>query len=358
MLKLACILVVLVINVPALAQHGSGDLKFTRTSVKDPGINNIEAVSFLAPAGWKVEGGVQWFHDYSILANLLVRISDPQTGAAIEFLPMQNFTQIDQPVMPMQRGQNYMGSIVWEPVTDVALFVQTFYAPQTLRHLQGARVVARERLDKVAQEVTRAYYPGGQSQVVAEKVRYAFNHNGQAWEEDVYLTLAFTKWQMGTMWSVHSAYSFRAPQGTLDRMTPVMSTTVHTMKLSLDWFAGYFYVRDLFNKRMMQGIKDAAMLSKQITANAEHARQLYADAYEHRQASQERISGSIGEYLRGVETYKNPYEDRPVQLPAGYNDAWVNNKGEYLLSNQAGYDPNVGDTLEWRRMDRRGTGGR
>jgi len=29
-------------------------LKFTRLSVKDPGINNIEAVSFLIPAGWKV----------------------------------------------------------------------------------------------------------------------------------------------------------------------------------------------------------------------------------------------------------------------------------------------------------------
>jgi hypothetical protein len=37
-------------------------LKFTRLSVEDPGINNIiEAISFLIPAGWKAEGGVQWF---------------------------------------------------------------------------------------------------------------------------------------------------------------------------------------------------------------------------------------------------------------------------------------------------------
>jgi hypothetical protein len=59
-----------------------------------------------------------------------------------------------------------------------------------------------------------------------------------------------------------------------------------------------------------------------------------------------------------VDTYKNPYEDRPVQLPAGYNDAWVNGRGEYILSNEAGYNPNVGDTTEWRRMDRRGADGR
>jgi hypothetical protein len=353
MLKLVAVLTVLLVAPHAVAQPATDtNMKFTRISVKDPAINNIEAVSFLAPVGWKVEGGVQWFHDYSILANLLMRVSDPHTGAAIEFLPMQNFTYIEQPVMPMQRGQNYMGQIVWEPVTDVATFVQTFYAPQTLRHLQGARVVGQQRLDKVAQEVARQY--GGQSQVVATKVRYQFSHDGRPWEEDVYVTLVFTKWQMGTMWSVSSAYSFRAPQGKLDAMTPQMSTSINTMRLSLDWFAGYASVQDLFRKRMNQGIADATMLSKQITANAEHARQLYADAYKERQASQDRISESFGEYIRGVDTYKNPFEDRPVQLPAGYNDAWVNNKGEYILSNEAGYNPNVGDTSDWRRMDRRG----
>jgi hypothetical protein len=62
------------------AQSTPPSLKFTRLSVRDPGINNIEAISFLIPAGWKPEGGVQWFPDYSILANLLMRITEPQTG--------------------------------------------------------------------------------------------------------------------------------------------------------------------------------------------------------------------------------------------------------------------------------------
>ena len=349
-------LVTLACTAPAVAQPPATNMKFTRISVKDPGINNIEAVSFLAPIGWKVEGGVQWFHNYSILANLLIRVSDPQSGAAIEFLPVQNFTYIDRPVVPMQRGQNYMGCVVWEPVGDVASFVQTFYVPQALRHLQGARVEGRARLETVAREVSRQH--GGQSQVVAEKVRFQFTHDGRPWEEDVYVTLVFTKWQMGTMWSVYSAYSLRAPQGKLDAMTPLMSTSINTMRLSLDWFAGYMQVQDLFNKRMKQGIVDATNLSRQISANAEHARQLYADAYKQRQESQDRIAQSFGEYVRGVDTYKNPYEDRPVQLPAGYNDAWVNARGEYVLSNEAGFNPNVGDTTEWRRMDRRGEGWR
>jgi hypothetical protein len=201
-------------------------LKFTRLSVKDPGINNIEAVSFLIPAGWKVEGGMKWF-------------------------------------------------------------------------------------------------------------------------------LVYTNWQMGTLWSVHSAYSFRAPKGQLDRLTPMMNTTVSSARLSPEWYGGYMYVQKLFQDRMNQSIKNAAAISATITRNSEEIRKMYSESYRKRSESQDRISQSFSEYIRGVETYKNPYEGRPVQLPSGYSDAWVNARGEYLLSNNAGFNPNVGDTTEWRRMDRR-----
>jgi hypothetical protein len=158
-------------------QNTPTSVKFRRLSVKDPGINNIEAVSFLIPAGWKAEGGVQWFPDYSILANLLMRITDPQTGAAIEFLPVQNFTWLTQTAVPMQPGTNYLGNILWQPIADVSHFIQTFYMPQTLRHLQGARVVAKEDLPKLAAEVARAV--GGQSSVRSVRVRYEYQRDGR-----------------------------------------------------------------------------------------------------------------------------------------------------------------------------------
>jgi hypothetical protein len=154
---------------PAATQES---LRFTRLSVRDPGINNIEAVSLLIPSGWKAEGGVQWFPDYSILANLLLRISDPQTGAAIEFLPVQNFTWLTQMVVPMQPGTNYLGNVLWQPITDVSQFIQIFYMPQTLRHLQGVRVVARDELPKLAAEVARSF--GGQSTVTSARIRYEY----------------------------------------------------------------------------------------------------------------------------------------------------------------------------------------
>lgn len=341
--------------VAAPSPSAKDSLKFTRLSVKDPGINNIEAVSFLIPSGWKAEGGVQWFPDYSILANLLMRISDPQTGAAIEFLPIQNFTWLTQMVVPMQPGTNYLGNILWQPITDVPQFIQMFYMPQALRHLQGARVVARDDLPKLAAEVARSF--GGQSAVKSGRVRYEYQLAGRPWEEFVYCTLVYTNWQMGTLWSVHSAYSFRAPQGQLDRLTPLMNTTVSSARLSPEWYGGYMYVQKLFHNRMNQSIKNAAAISATITRNSEEIRRMFSESYRQRSESQDRIHQSFSEYIRGVDTYKNPYEGRPVQLPSGYREAWVNARGEYLLSNETGFNPNVGDTTEWRRMDRRDPGG-
>jgi hypothetical protein len=326
----------------------AGAMRFTRLSVKDPGMNNMEAISFLIPAGWRAEGGVQWFPDFSVQANLLMKITDPQTGAAVEFLPVQNFTWLTQMVVPMSPGTNYMGNILWQPILDVSQFVQTFYLPGSLSHLQGAGIAAREDLPKVAAQVGRMQ--GGQSSAKSGRVRYNYQAAGQPWEEDVYVTLVYTPTQIGTFWSVTSAHSFRAPKGSLRRLTAVMNTVINTQRLSPEWYGGYMYVQKLFYDRMRQGIRNARALSETITRNSEEIRQMFSDSYRQRCESQDRISRTFSEYIRGVETYRNPYEDRPVQLPSGYANAWVNRSGEYILSPQAGFDPNIGSNIQWRRL--------
>ena len=325
-------------------------MRFTRLSVKDPGMNNIEAASFLIPAGWKVDGGVQWFPNHSILANLLMRVTDPQTRAEIEFLPIQNFTWLTQMVVPMPPGTNYLGNILWQPITDVPQFIQAFYVPQPLQRLRGARLVVKEDLPAVAAAVAGSL--DGMSSVKSARVRYEYQVDGQPWEEVVYCTLTFMNWQMGTIWSVHSAYSFRAPKGQLDRLMPVMSATIDSFRLSLDWYAGYMYVQKLFVDRMNQGIRNAGAISELIARNSEEIRRMFSESYRRRSESQDRISRSFSEYIRGVDTYRNPFENRPVELPSGYRNAWVNALGEYVLSDDPNFNPNIGTNTEWRRMDR------
>ncbi len=43
-------------------------------------------------------------------------------------------------------------------------------------------------------------------------------------------------------------------------------------------------------------------------------------------------------------------QDLPVELPMGYDRAWINERGEYIVSEDPNYDPNIGTTLHWREM--------
>jgi len=47
-----------------------------------------------------------------------------------------------------------------------------------------------------------------------------------------------------------------------------------------------------------------------------------------------------------------------MSMPGGWKDYWVKAQGEYLLSNEAGYDPNGGSNVSWKRMDRFDPGAR
>jgi hypothetical protein len=171
------------------------------------------------------------------------------------------------------------------------------------------------------------------------------------WEEDVYVTLVHSPSQTGAFWSGY-AHSFRAHRGQLDRLTPVMNTTVNTQRRSPEWFGYYMYVRKLFVDRNIQGVRNAGIISEAISRNNAEIQKMFEDSYRQANQSQDRISRSYIEYIRGVETYRNPYEDRQIQLPSGYDGVWVNRSGEYLLSNQSGFNPNEGSNTGWQRMQR------
>jgi hypothetical protein len=74
-------------------------------------------------------------------------------------------------------------------------------------------------------------------------------------------------------------------------------------------------------------------------------------SYDSRQAAQDRAHREFSESIRGTDHFDDPYLGREVELPSGYTDVWASASGGYVFSNTAGYDPNVGATVEWRRLE-------
>lgn len=336
-------------------------IKFNRVAIRDPWVNNIEGATLLVPDGWTLEGGFHWMPLFYIQATLLFRASDPRAGAAVETLPLQQYVWSFHPsATPMPVGQNWNGSINLNPPRHPAEFVQTVWVQGAgmqpvglqapLRHLSGARLERVDDLPQVAAETARAV--GGTPQVWATRLRYAYGFGGRGWEEDVYTTLVFGPSHTGLMIWHGTGYTMRAPAGELDRLAPQLSVPAQTWRFTLDWSATLEYVRQLFQQGRRQEMENTAHFGQMLAQYREQMREAHRQVYEERQASHARQNFARREILGGVETYVDPFDSRPVELPVGYRDYWVNNKGQVICSNEAAFDPRSDNAAEWRHMER------
>ena len=135
-------------------------------------------------------------------------------------------------------------------------------------------------------------------------------------------------------------------------MAPTFRAIRQNTQMTGQWLASVNVVRDLFNKGRQAQVADEQALSATLAQMREHTAQLGAQIAADRDRSAQGRAEAFREVLGGVETHADPIGGQSVWLPAGYKDYWVNAKGEYLLSDQAGMDPNVGSTDNWQRMPR------
>ena len=77
------------------------------------------------------------------------------------------------------------------------------------------------------------------------------------------------------------------------------------------------------------------------------------EAWENQQASQDRIAQAWSQTMRGVETFAEPGGAATVELQSGFDNAWSNGVGEYVLSDRPSFNPNTVFTNQnWTRMER------
>lgn len=327
-------------------------IKFNQIAIHDPAVNNVVGATLLVPDGWQVEGGFAWMPHFSMQCNLLLRITDPRSGAAVTWLPSQQFN------WPMKQGfngqphSNWLGSYMLPPPRDALQFVQAFYVGGPLQHLHQhqARLLGTQDLPQVAAEARRAIPPN--LHLTVTRMRFAYQVNGQAWEEDLYITLTYAPpTEYTSMWW-GSGLSLRAPAGQLDAATPVLMVPVLSTRLTLEWSAMLEVCKNLHRAGRQQEIEDTRRLGELARQYREQAVAQHQQVWQERMASQDRQNFAFRETLGGIETFNNPFEYRHIELPAGYRDYWVNSQGQYILSMDQSFNPNHGQTQDWRKMQR------
>lgn len=338
----------------------------------------VEVARLLIPADWQAQGGVRW--DQSQLrcpANIIkiqFRALAPDGVSAVEFLPAYVWTAASDPMMmqTLQRAAVAGQGCDVGPVTNAAGFLQRMVIP---RMRPGARVTGAEPLPAVTQAkqmaMAQTYGPMVQAGLIrgfqadAGAVRIEYMQGGQAVQEWMSAsvtnvasasanTAALMQGQVNMSASSFTlmsegVFSLRMPAGRFDNK--LAATIIASVRPNPQYAAAVSQFLTNMGNIQLRGTMDRARIwheaGQQISATI-------TQSYQQQQAVQDRTAANFSQSIRGVETFVHPTTGQRVELTGGYGNAWVNNRGEYLLSDSPGFNPAVALREDWTQLRRAG----
>lgn len=325
-------------------------LRMKSFAITDPQMGGIPAFRVLAPADWRPAGGLTW---NTALANLVtadVAITAPDGTAGLFVHPAHLFIS-GQIEYQWQRGQLYLGMIVMPIPDSPVAFVQQIILPQQRPDARNVRLVRQEDLPEWADNIAAAnQQPGGFTRGFGTCARFAYTENGVAWEEDFYCVVLVVQPTMGPQnifWQADRNLSVRAGKGQLDALKPLANAFVNSFRVDRSWFVRFNQVQQQWIAAQQQGIANTGALSRAISRSNDAFDAALAQSWKTRQQAEDRASREFSEYIRGTENYHDPSSGHSVELPGGYDHVWSNALGEYVLSNDAGFDPNQHSNNDW-----------
>jgi hypothetical protein len=336
------------------ASARGGAVRFTRYSVMDdPAMIGGEAFSMLIPEDWQVEGGLFWRVNPAVPAYISMRVSSPDHTESLEAFPALTFVWAEGGIPLFKPGSIYLGNEVEEPLEDPVVYIKQVLLPRFRKNLPLPQVTAAEELPKLAEAISEnSKEPGLQKKFRAARVRLEYIENGRAMEEDFYCVLASTLVPsiQTTFWGPDRNYAFRAEQGKLDARSKVFQTIMSSIQPNLSWFNRYLQLIQILGQSRIEGTRNPSEFGPVIkSATTGQISEPCRQVYERQRAAQERVNASFLQYVRGLAQYLNPVDHRVVLLPS-YPGAWVNGRGDYLLAQEASFDPNIGTTQDWQRL--------
>jgi hypothetical protein len=253
------------------------------------------------------------------------------------------------------------------PVMPAAEYLRREILPKARA---GARVLGAEPMPDLVQEVQRKVRE--QEQLAAQmglrvsmrwdvaRLRIAYQLNGREMEE----WLAAVTFAAGIpaptfnirtgrtgqamSYSCGAAYLFgmRAPQGQLQGMERFFMMMLSTVQEEPEWQNRVTQVI----AKMSADNSNAAMKSSQIIAQAGRQQsEIINRGYQERSKIQDSTAKQFDQYIRGVQSYRNPNTGETVELSNQYAHAWASGN-DYLLTDSANFNPNTALRGNWTEL--------
>jgi len=335
----------------------------TISCVDQQGIG-IEAFRLLIPAGWEFEGGVHWLmNNPGMPAVIAFRACNPQGEEAFETFPSIPFYWTNNPMVTAMFpvGSLYYGNEVRPPMPAIRV-LEEIVVPRYRGQVPDLRLVQQEHLPDLARELQESSPAASTGVTSADgaRVRIRYWHGNQEIEEDIFGVVEISRTAlpmlMGAMenifWMADYLFSFRALADQLDLLSDQFKTIVHSFRLNPTWYGRYVQVSQFMIQNQIQQIRHIGQLSQIISQTSDQVSDMIMASYHRRQETMDRLATQFSQAIRGVDEYHDPFAGQSIELPGGYGYAWSNALGEYVLTDDPNFDPNVGSNQNWERMKR------
>jgi len=340
-------------------------LKFRQFSYIDKEGTGLEVFHFLMPVDWQFEGGINWILDNPTMpATVPFRIYN--TKGKDEFEAFANhcyfWTTSLQLLTMFPPGTKYFGSKVKLPV-NAQTALRKIILPEEREHYQNFKIISESDLPELAQALGAGKQAQGfgSSKATGAKIRFSYVKNGTEMEEEIYAVvekITFPVQSMNgtffnTIWFVDYIFSFKGEKGKLETQTKIFQTITSSFRLNPKWYAKYSNLIEYMAQQQIRQIHSVGEFSSMLSRVSDQMRTEQLQQFENRGNVYDKVSEKFSDNTLGIERYYDPYEERQVELPGGYNHAWCNNSGEYIVTDNPNYNPNVGSNLNWKELERK-----
>lgn len=340
-------------------------LRFKNFVYIDQQGTGIEAFRFLMPSDWIFEGGMQWILDNPVMPSVTAfRVLNPEGEEQFEVFPNHCYfwSNNQQQLSMFPPGSKYFGSIVMRPIS-----AQKALRDIILTEQRGIFSDLKVIKDENVPELPRALGAGNQAQgagssaATGAKLRISYIKDGVTLEEEFYAVVesfTFPVQSMygtfyNTLWYIDYIFSFRTGKGKLESNAKVFQTITASFKLNPHWYAKYSNVIEYLAQQKISQIRSVGEFSRMLSRMSDQVSDEKMQQFERRGDVYDKVSQKFSDNTLGIDRYYDPHEGREVELPSGYNHAWCNNNGEYILTDNPNFNPNEGSNLHWESLKRK-----
>lgn len=334
-------------------------LSMQLSAIKDNQVTKGNAILFLLPKEWQQKSQLDWdAQNTQFPASAYLQVNNPNNTAQLHIYKTSFYTLANQSMYNsgIGLGTKYMGGIVVANMstntTDAAMRTlnEMNVLPPNIKFID-TKVIKIESTNPID---IQAQKQNPQIQFISDNIirKGTFTKNGENYTIliNAYVNGTINKSLNFSNWHVLPILFIIKQDAKEVENTELCQTVLKSIRYTPAFLSVQQQVIKFLNDQFYQGVRNIAAISQQISRNNDAMIASIDKSYTQANTSYKTSSNDgFSQYIRGVENYSDG-SGGTYELPSTYSNAWKNGNGEIILTNEAGYNPNIGSVQGWEEL--------